>query len=419
MRSQNQDLTDEIDLGEIVIIIWQGKWKIFAVTAICLLAVSGALFFQKVPRFIATTIIKPIKNIDHSQYEALNSLDFFLVYPSYEWKMNDKRLLSDSADRALEIKNVKSDNKGNTVNQINKQVVYLLDEFADQLESRELFENAFRKFKVLDRKKFKTDTAFNDAIVALASSIKIRSPLNDGIKRSNKSKDYWTIEFEHNDREQWKRILLDVEAMANAEVRERITVGFGALVESERMRASFELQDQQTVVANLNMDFQKQILGKLSFLREQSAIARKLGIAELFFNLEGRIFPSTTAYYLRGFKAIDQEILMIEKRKKGSFPYERSELSRFIAPLEKAEKRIRAIKQFKTYDRAEKLFSSNVLVTGNNFYAASVKVAATNFESLSKRNLYLFLAGVLGGFIGLTYVLIENVMSRRTNSLKN
>ena len=185
------------------------------------------------------------------------------------------------------------------------------------------------------------------------------------------------------------------------------------------MRASFELQDQQTVVANLNMDFQKQILGKLSFLREQSAIARKLGIAELFFNLEGRIFPSTTAYYLRGFKAIDQEILMIEKRKKGSFPYERSELSRFIAPLEKAEKRIRAIKQFKTYDRAEKLFSSNVLVTGNNFYAASVKVAATNFESLIKRNLYLFLAGVLGGFIGLTYVLIENVMSRRTNSLKN
>jgi uncharacterized protein involved in exopolysaccharide biosynthesis len=51
----------------------------------------------------------------------------------------------------------------------------------------------------------------------------------------------------------------------------------------------------------------------------------------------------------------------------------------------------------------------------NDFKSALFKVAATDFVSNNKRNLYYALALVLGGMIGVVFVLIANAFKIRQN----
>ena len=51
----------------------------------------------------------------------------------------------------------------------------------------------------------------------------------------------------------------------------------------------------------------------------------------------------------------------------------------------------------------------------NDFKSTIVKVAATDFESNNKRNLFYALALVLGGMIGVAFVLISNALKIRQN----
>ena len=72
----------------------------------------------------------------------------------------------------------------------------------------------------------------------------------------------------------------------------------------------------------------------------------------------------------------------------------------------------RAIEQNETLDRAKALFYKTPL-NENDFKSTIVKVAATDFESNNKRNLFYALALVLGGMIGVVFVLIANALKIR------
>ncbi len=54
-------------------------------------------------------------------------------------------------------------------------------------------------------------------------------------------------------------------------------------------------------------------------------------------------------------------------------------------------------------------------INQNNFQATIVKVAATDYKTNNKTNLYYALAIVLGGMIGVFYVLIANAFRNRKN----
>ena len=51
---------DEIDLIQLIETIWNGKWKIIAITASCVMGVLGFQILGPAPSFVATTEIKPI-----------------------------------------------------------------------------------------------------------------------------------------------------------------------------------------------------------------------------------------------------------------------------------------------------------------------------------------------------------------------
>ena len=84
----------------------------------------------------------------------------------------------------------------------------------------------------------------------------------------------------------------------------------------------------------------------------------------------------------------------------------------FLESLLALEVKKRAIEQDETLDRAKDLFNK-IPFNENDFKSTIVKVAATDFESNNKRNLFYALALVLGGMIGVVFVLISKALINR------
>ena len=94
----------------------------------------------------------------------------------------------------------------------------------------------------------------------------------------------------------------------------------------------------------------------------------------------------------------------------GFFQQLKVNLNKLYSTLFEVKKR--AIEQDETLDRAKDLFNKTPL-SKNDFKSALFKVAATDFEAKNKRNLYYALTLVLGGMIGVVYVLISKALINR------
>lgn len=425
---------DEIDLVELFQTVWDGKWKIISFVVVSVVSVFGYQISQPAPSFTATTEIRPISTIQAERYTASNAVGFFQVRRSQ-----------------------------------------LLDLYIEQLEERSLFEEAIRTFQLLDADKYDDEQAFNDAVVALASSIEVLAPHNaDGAERGDVRR-FGSIVFEHNDAEKWKSVLSSVNSIANNEVRLTLQRRFATSLSVARQNREFELEDIKTQMANVKRDFDKEMdefelkhsfqledvetqianaladyerktADRLAFLREQAAIARKLGVAKN--TIEAQTFSvqngmvanvkTDTPFYLRGYEAIEKEVELIESRentqafidglleleqKKRRLEQDRT-LQRaeknkvFLDALIELEKKKREIEQDKTLKRAEALFASTPIMSSSDFSAVSVNVEATDFRRQSQQKLALVMAVLIGGMMGMVYVLISTAIRNRKQRLE-
>ena len=292
--------TDEIDLMEFFQTIWDGKFKIAGVILMAVLGVVGFFYTQPPPSFTAKTEVKPITSDIANRYQISNSLGFFEVY-------------SDKAKTTTRQRQRQS----------SKAVVRFLDElFIEQLDTRLLFEDAFRKYAVLDKNDYETETDFNKAIIELAAEISLLPPINVDGTAKGESRRHWTIEFEFNDKEKWLNALADVKAKANQNVRELIRDNFTTTLAAAEKKKAFEIEDISTTIDNALSDYDRKADDRVAFLREQSAIARKLGVKNN--TIETQSFggknsvvtnvKTDTPFYLRGYEAIEKEIELIEAR---------------------------------------------------------------------------------------------------------
>ena len=373
MDSVDQQSNDEIDLIELFQTVWDGRWKIVRIAFLSLLGVVGFQFTQPAPSFVATTEIKPINSVEAERYTAINALGFFKVPPSL-----------------------------------------LFDLYKEQLEERVLFEDAIRKFGLLDASRYEDETAYNDAVIELAASIEILPPSNlDGKDKTADIRRYWELVFEFNDDDKWKEALRFVNDSASETVRNILTKRFETSLLVAKQKKSFETEDLIILIDNLLSDYDRKISDRLEFLKEQAAIARKLGVAkntieaQTFSSQNGMVanFKTDTPFYLRGYEAIEKEIELVETRKNKEA---------FAKGLLELEQKKRALEQDKTLERTESLFALTPIASPNDFLAVSISVGATDFENKSMRLLMLALALVFGGMIGVMYVLISKAVHDRS-----
>ena len=185
-------------------------------------------------------------------------------------------------------------------------------------------------------------------------------------------------------------------------------------IESKNQRLSDKLNYDLDL---LEISVKDEINSKLIFLKEQSIIAKNLGLKDN--TLYGRslyttqlqtddINFKTTAmpYFLVGYEAIEQEIQNLENRSLS----DRLFLSEDYLPL---MKKLRAIENDLTPSQIENaitLFSEEIPTDWINFNIAFADISSNN-----NRNLIFILSALLGLFVGTFFVLIVNTI-RKTYS---
>jgi len=375
MDETKPQFDDEIDLVELVQTVWDGKWKIVGAVVVSVISVFGYHATQPQPNFEAATEIKPITSVDAERYRQSNALGFFEVTP-------------------------------NT----------LLNLYIEQLDERTLFEEAIRKYELVDEKKFEDEQAYEEAVIAVASSIELLPPINvDGADKGDVRR-FWTIGFEYNDSDKWKQVLSSVDSFANKSVQRILQQRFQTSLSVAKQKRDFELEDIEIQIANALADYDRKTSDRLAYLSEQASIARKLGVAkntieaQTFSAQNGMVanVKTDTPFYLRGYEAIEKEIELIKSR---------SQKEAFVGGLLELEQKQRTLKQDMTLERAEALITATPIFSANDFSAVSFTVEATTFETQNKRNLMLALAVVIGGMVGVLYVLIASAVRNRKQRL--
>jgi LPS O-antigen subunit length determinant protein (WzzB/FepE family) len=457
---KNIQTDNEINFIELAQLIWQGRWKIFVVVVIFFLT---TFLYQanQARNFNAITEIRPVNIFEINKYQAFNNLFTDISNPSL-------------ANPEVSLANPEVTVINPEVGVVNPEVTSekLFNLYIDLLRDRLVFEDAMRKFNLLDPSQY-SDQDYNEEIIKLASSVKILSPsMTDGKKRKKLEHTYHTIQFIHDDVKKWKSILKYVDEISHKLVKQILVeqykntllltkqkknylledieaqivnakLDFDRYIKKFELTRVFKLEDIQTKINNMLIDYERITSDRLAFLREKASIARKLKIQKTTPGTpEAQMFKSDTdtgfvtnlktdnLYYLRGYEAIEKEIELIENRKdKKAFISGLLELEQEKRALEQdltsqrrgknkefsnsaimLEKKQRVIKQDKTIERMELVFQSTPLAESNKFSAASANIFATKFVFSDSKKKKLAINTVIGLVIGLFYVIISNAL---------
>lgn len=426
--SQDYGPDDEIDLLALIGTLWEGKWTIISTTALaCVLAVVG-LLTTTIP-FEATTIIRPISTITADEYAESNALEFFEV-----------------SEEDLE------------------------SLFIENLRDGVILQAAAKQIPLFERAQYESDAEYQEEVLEFVESVQLLPPVNeDGLERGV-SRRNWEMIVGYDDEEKWLQALRYLQKQTNKDIGDVLRARFTTAITVAKNAREFELQDLATRVENAQADYEltmtefetrlafdledvttkidnaladydRTTSDRLAFLKEQAAIARKLGVAKntieaQMFSAQGGVLASVetdTPFYLRGYEAIEKEIELMESREdKRAFVAGLLELEQQKRELEQdqtlarkeqekqfldrkleLERQIRALEQDKTLERAQALFEKTPVWRGDDFVAARLVPEGTEFKAKNSKITFLVLVGLLSGMLSCVYVLISSAMRNR------
>lgn len=351
---------NEIDLGRVILNLWEGKWKILKSTIITFILGLVFVFFQPQPTYRAITEIKPLNFFKASEYNSNNSLNFFQITPQILFKL-----------------------------------------YIEQVESKSLFINVIKDLKIFKKSDYETEEDYNNEISRLASKIEIL--VTNDHQRDEDFIQYNQIVFSHTDEELWKNILKEFHKTNQKLIRNKLIKIFNEKLLSEKLKINFELEDIENQIDAEVLEYNLKNKIHLTFLEEQAQLARVLGIKTNTIkpqNFDGKNIiisvDTKTPYYFRGYESIEKEIILMKSRK---------EEKNYIKELVELEKKKYLLNKSKDLERWEEFFFKTPIGKEEKFIAVSLDIEETNFEYKYQKNKILILAILLGLFAGSIYVL--------------
>jgi len=392
----NQRLNDEVDIVKIISVIWNGKFILLSYLLIFFLLASIYYYNLSPPQFKATTEVKPMSTVQFERFRSFNQLNFLKIYQTNEHftKLSVVNI-GNGQKTEYDVNKVIHDAMSHNHNNI-----FVDDLFFEQLKQGELFKDAFKKFNILDRKKFQNEDDFEKAIVANVAKIKFIPPskmemqANGVTKKQGKS--YWTLEFEHNDVTNWFNVLNYVNTEANESLRRNLIEIFNMQIKRFQEFKKYEVEDSKIFISNLKLDMKSEKSKNIAYLEEQASIAREINVKDPISLIEDKTYP----YYFNGYIAIEKEIKNLKSRNEES-DYKKDMLA--------ALKHLRYLQQdkFKSVDRAKKLFKE-LQVEDKDFLFMDINVYGTKFITKNKL-LQTFFIALLSGFIfGIAHIVIRS-----------
>ena len=384
MEDTKPHYDDEIDLVELFQTIWDGKWKIIATTFIA--AIIGVVFSVVKPNsFEVSTPIQIGKQSVFLQYTPLNDLLMKegMLFDN-ETNPNGYSIDSDSIFKQFVI-------------EFNNY-----EELIDAVSSSEYVKETIEDYDDIDK---------NKALIEFAKSFELRAP--------SKNDENWFLFFEWPDDIEGVRILNDAMQKMLLNIRNDSKSDIDELATAIEIRNTQELE----ILRNELRLIQEKIIDRnkkrIQYLIEQSEIAKELGIETnrldanaLSQSSQNGISLSVSSndvpFYLRGYRAIDKEISLIQMR---------TEEEKLLSASGYLEIKEKIFSLEKDLSSSQLRNASEVIAIDDPNDWVEFDLAIAEIKSQKKTILYVALSIVLGGIIGATYVLISSAIRKRKEQL--
>ena len=365
---------DEIDLFEFFETLWDGKWKIILTTFVA--AIIGVVFSVVKPNsFEVTTPIQSGKTSDFIQYTTLNNL----------LKSNNFSLSIDE-------------------NSMFKMFIAEFNDYEEMVDAVSKSEFVQKSIKDLE------DGDKERALIDFAKAFELKAP--------SKNEENWTLSFEWHDDIEGRQLLNEAISQTLSNIRNVTQANFNDLAEAIDIRNTLNLEklrNKLSIIEKNQIDRNKK---RVQYLREQSAIAKELGIETNRLDANALSQSSQNAislsvnsndvpFYLRGYKAIDKEIALIESR---------SDEERLLTADGYIQTKEEIVSLETDLSSSQLRKAAEVIANDIPNDWVQFDLAIADVKSQKKSMLYVALSIVLGGMVGAMYVLISNAVRKRKES---
>ena len=391
-----QDATsDEIDLIEIIQRLWDGKWLITAITAVFAILSVGYVF-QIPPSFEGSLRITQLSSQEMTPYRALNNTPN-ISEPIYAGGML-----------------------------IGYKGVVSRDDFFFAFE-----EEALQKL-IFSAAHASLDPAFDN----FDGSREVLARNLAGIGQNYvfartsapaASKGQGLISGELTFRTRDRQLTLDILELALTSATEKIRLtnleAIADLKRSIETGLQFELEDVTKEIENVVSTYEVKTATYLAVLKEQAAIARQLGIADyqlgagtqvgIDISIENETSETPSGYttlYLRGYKALEQEIALINARGKGADAYP------FIPSYAQLFERKQTLETDRRLERIDNGLALSPLISPKKFKAINYDLDTVIFKTSTNKGLIVILATLMGGVIAVIFVLLRHTLVQRNQN---
>jgi len=323
---------DEIDLIALFKIIWNGKIKILLITIISFLVGLG--YNSQIPRNYLNSLT--INLSDNTEFTKFDNIEKLI--------------------------------KSNQIDHLNQSNKLNLTKFVNELEDYEEFLLSIKNTKKIQENILKLNIEDQEKeTFRYAKLLEIVKP--------KKEEEKYTINFTWHDPNEAKKILQDALNLT-----------------SKNLKRSIDLELSQRLEYKKKLLFNDELI-RLDYLNEQSAIAKELNIIDNQIDnvnlsqssVSLNINTADIAYYLRGYKAIDKEIELIQNREHQNLKFIEQEIN----DLKNTEIKF-----------------------------AEYNIDLMNSNGLKNTKLILSISILLGLIVGIFYVLITNALQSQTVSKK-
>ena len=364
---KKKQASDEIDLLEFFITIMNNKMKIILIAILTIAIVFsfkiGEENNNKDNQTKITTRLKAISLLEETQQ---NYLDLELYVDSIDIELNRFTLFD------LFIK--------------------ILD-----AEKKELVRN----FNFIKKENYENEEAYNIAIYEIVSSIEI-------VQLKGKKTTEATIKFFSKNEDmsnKWGNFLKTLEYSINKKTQKYLRDLISNKIKNAKVLQNNAIEDIEKEIKAAVRYYELEIKSNLSFLEEQSKIAREGNISGKEISDNGfasnkSINYDKSLYYLKGYSVIEKEIELIKERKN---PY------LFARNIPLLEERKLEIENNQSIDRLKTRFEATPIFNTNSFSAGSIESTSTqlikNNSDISTKKM-IILASLIGLIIGVFYVTI-------------
>jgi LPS O-antigen subunit length determinant protein (WzzB/FepE family) len=365
---------DKIDLFEFFETLWDGKWKIILTTFVA--AIIGVVVSVVKPN--SFEVSTPIQSGKQSVFITYTSLNDLLKSNQFSFSVNE--------------------------NSIFKIFIEEFNDYEEMVDAVSTSEFVQKSIKDLD------DDDKQRALIDFAKAFELKAP--------SKNKENWTLSFDWHDDIEGAKLFNDAIRQTLSNTKNISVSNVNELAEAIDIRNTRNLEQLRNKISLIEKNQIDRNKERIQYLREQSAIAKELGIetnrldanalsqssqSAISFSVNSNDVP----FYLRGYKAIDKEIALIESRS--------DEEKLLIADgyIQTKEKII----SLETDLSSSQLRNAAEVIANdipNDWVQFDLSIA--DVKSQKKSMLYVALSIVLGGMVGAMYVLISNGVRKRKES---